>query len=308
MHAPISASIALIMGTATLSRLLFPHFTGSHVSFSFSPTNTPFALISLSLSHSYALSYLYRKMKMPTDKENQAISRNAVSHPTTPSTKSKSHRKLRSASSNNTNQKQPPSMETLLLSPPGSSKLLRKHFATKMHLQEQQQQSRWLLEQGPVRLATASPLQQQQQQQSETAMTVDAALNTSADDQSLAGFMLEPVSARKDCTNPVAMILWHSGTHDQQERNSHHGRHSLSLSPLPCSNQAPVTDVTRPVPNRPPHASHQQQQEAQQQAFWYQHHVQQQQQFYQQHQQQQQQQFYQQQQLQQQFLFPQGSN
>ena len=145
-------------------------------------------------------------------------------------------------------------------------------------------------------------------------------VNTTCDSDQSLGFLVEPVSARKDCTNPVAMTLLHSddGMEDvtfllHQDCSgtsttvtpSKGSSSSSRQSPLTCSARVPVQNIARPVAARPttlqqepqkeqfyPHDNHhqyQQQQHHHHQYYYQQQQAQEQQQFYQQQQQQQQQ-------------------
>jgi hypothetical protein len=190
------------------------------------------------------------------------------------------------------------------------------------------------LETGPIRLAASSPVPMRMGTSSSDDVdvvmrnnsnstipgadndTYSDLVNTTTDSEQSLDLILEPVSARKNCSNPVAMTLLHSDDgvedvtfllqHDRDESadatttpvatsRSHTSTRSGSRqSPLACSARVPVQNIiARPVAERPTqqHSPSKQQFYQQQQR----HHHQQQQQYYYQ-QQQQQEQYYQQQQ------------
>jgi hypothetical protein len=217
-------------------------------------------------------------------------------------------------------------------SPPGSSKVLRKRWEIQFEKEQaeqrlQQQQQPRLMEKGAVRLAASSPvpmtiltssmgdvvMRSSSSNNNNGSPILDADLHdveadadtTGDSDQSL-GFLIEPVSARKDCTNPVAMTLLHSddGMEDATFLLQHDCTPSTTVtpsksssgsrqSPLTCSARVPVQNIARPVAERP---TFQQEQQKQNQQFYQHdhHHHHQQQYYYQQQQAQQQQQYYQQ--------------
>jgi hypothetical protein len=301
----------------------------------------------------------YRKAMsdLPLDKENQQ--RNASR---TPGLNLSWKNKVATASTNTTistptttanNSDHDAARFAASRSPPGSSKVLRKRWKMQFEKQQlaerQQQQSEQqprLMEKGPVRLAASSPVPMMMvpsssvdvvMRSSSTIPGADEAdlhqpeadsdlVNTTTDSDQSLDLILKPVSARKNCTNPVAMTLLHSDDgmedvtfllqHDRDEstaittgttpvatrtiRRNNTTPCSSRQSPLTCSARVPVQNViARPVAARPIRK----QQTSPKQQFYQQHqqHQQQQQYYYQQQQQQQQQeqeQYYQQQQQQ----------
>jgi hypothetical protein len=200
---------------------------------------------------------------------------------------------------------------------------------------QQQQQSR-LIERGAVRLAASSPVPMAMLTSSmgDVVMRnsnssnsnnngspipsvdlhdVEADADTTGDSDQSLGFLIEPVSARKDCTNPVAMTLLHSDDgmedatfllqHDCTPSSTFTPSKSTSgsrQSPLTCSARVPMQNIARPVAERPTLSQQEQKQQNYQHDHHHQHHHHHQQQYYYQQQQaQQQQQYYQQQQQQQ---------
>jgi hypothetical protein len=240
-------------------------------------------------------------------------------------------------------------------SPPGSSKVLRKRWEMQFEKEEaeqrlQAQQQPRLMEKGAVRLAASSPVpvtiltssmddvvmrnsNNSSNSNSSNSSPIPGAdlhdpdadadadadlVNTTCDSDQSLGFLVEPVSARKDCTNPVAMTLLHSddGMEDVTFLLEHDCSTSTTVSPskggssstgsrqspLTCSARVPVQNIARPVAARPTvqqephkqqfyqddhHHHHQQQQQQQQYYYHQQQEHQQQQQYYQQQQQQQ---------------------
>jgi hypothetical protein len=226
-------------------------------------------------------------------------------------------------------------------SPPGSSKVLRKRWEIQFEKEQaekrlQQQQQPRLMERGAVRLSTSSPVpmtmhtsnlgdvvmrnSSRNSNSSNNSPILGADLhnvnadadadqvNTSGDSDQSLGFSIGPVSARKDCTNPVAMTLLNSddGMEDVTFLLEHDCTHSTTVtpskgssgsrqSPLTCSARVPVQNIARPVAARPKLSQHEQKQQYYQDDHHQQYH--QQQYYYQQQQaQQQEQQYYQQQQ------------
>jgi hypothetical protein len=226
-------------------------------------------------------------------------------------------------------------------SPPGSSKVLRKRWEIQFEKEQaekrlQQQQQPRLMEKGAVRLSASSPVpmmmhtsnmgdvvmrnSRRNSDSSNNSPILGADLynvnanadadhvNTSGDSDQSLGFSIGPVSARKDCTNPVAMTLLNSddGMEDVTFLLEQDCTHNTTVtpskcssgsrqSPLTCTARVPVQNIARPVAARPKLS----QQEPKQQYYQDDHHQQyHQQQYYYQHQQaqQQEQQYYQQQQ------------
>jgi hypothetical protein len=287
---------------------------------------------------------------LPLDKENQR--RNVPRTPGLPSSKKvvpvhgRSTPVASMSSTPSTTTANDAAHFAAMRSPPGSSKVLRKRWEMQFEKEQaelrQQQQPR-LMEKGAVRLAAQSPvpmspmtmltssmddvvMRNSSNNNSSTSPIPDADLhdaegdevNTTCDSDQSLGFLVEPVSARKDCTNPVAMTLLHSddGMEDVTFLLQHDCTTSTTItpskgsstrrqSPLTCSARVPVQNViARPVAARPTfqrepqkqqfyrhdhHYQYQQQQHHQQQYYYHQQQEQQQQQYYH-HQQQQQQQ------------------
>jgi hypothetical protein len=201
-------------------------------------------------------------------------------------------------------------------------------------LRQQQLKQPRLMEKGPVRLAAPSPVlmtmltssmgdvvMHSSKNRSSPLLGADLHdadadadfVNTTCDSDQSLGFLIEPVSARKDCTNPVAMTLLHSDDgmedvtfllqHDCSTSTTATPSKSSSSSrqsPLTCSARVPVQNVARPVAARPTLQHEQQKQQfyqhdhqQHQQQQHHHHHHHHQQYYYQQQEQQQQQQYYQ---------------